>query len=46
MTKTRRFLVLPLLAAACGDSSSPPSPPATELRSDKVRVDGPVGERR
>ena len=41
MTKTRLSLVLPLLTAACGNSSSPPSPPANELRSDKVRVTAP-----
>ena len=42
MTKTRLLLVLPLLTAACGNSSSPPSPPANELRSDKVRVTAPA----
>jgi len=41
MTKTRWFLVLPLIAAACGDSS-PSTPAPTELRSDKVRVTAPT----
>jgi len=42
MTKTRLFLVLPLIAAACDGGSSPPSPAPTELRSDKVRATAPA----
>jgi len=42
MMKTRWFLMLPLIAAACGESSSPSTPAPTELRSDKVRVTAPA----
>ena len=42
MMKTRWFLMLPLIAAACGESSSPSTPATTELRSDKVRVTAPA----
>jgi serpin B len=41
-TKTRWFLALPLIAAACGGSSSPSTPAPTELRSNKVRVTAPA----
>ena len=34
--------MLPLIAAACGESSSPSTPAPTELRSDKVRVTAPA----
>jgi serpin B len=40
MTKTRWSLVLSLIVAGCG-GSTPPSPPSSELRSDKVRVTAP-----
>jgi len=42
MMKTRWFLMLPLIAAACGEWSSPSTPAPTELRSDKVRVTAPA----
>ena len=45
MTNARRLRILstlPLLAAACGGSSGPSGPPATELKSDKVRVTAPT----
>jgi serpin B len=38
MTKTRWLLLLPVLATACGGSSSPTTTPPTELRSNKVRA--------
>ena len=40
VTMVRLLVVLPLIGAACGDSSPSPPPP-TELRSDKVRVTAP-----
>jgi serpin B len=38
MTNMRWVLALPLVAAACGGSSSSPTTAPTELRSDKVRA--------
>jgi serpin B len=42
MTQTRWFLLLPVAAVACGNSSSPSHPAPTELRSDKVRATAPA----
>lgn len=42
MTKARGSLVLSLVVAGCGGTSSPSSPAPTELRSDKVRATAPV----
>jgi serpin B len=41
MPKMRWSLALPLVVAACDGGSSPSTPPATELKSDKVRVTAP-----